>query len=119
MDFALVFVVRRFLYRIEDFFHHWYVHGIRRIAHGFIEYLSQLDQTFALKVTIRYFFQPLYKDYSIVGRILGIVFRSGRILIGGVLYGVVGVIFLAVVVLWAAIPIVVLLYSVKQFFAGA
>ena len=48
--------------------------------------LTAADQSFAVAITLRHFFEPLYKDYSIVGRVLGIVFRSARVVIGGVCY---------------------------------
>ena len=114
MDFSLAFIVRRFLSRIYDFFHHWYTHGSRRIGHSYVNYLSQLDEVFALKVTIRYFTQPLYKDYTIVGRILGIVFRTGRIIIGGLFYLCASFVFLVAYILWLATPIVLLLYAAKD-----
>ena len=115
MSFAPAYIIQRFFFRLTDFFHHWYFHGLRRIGNAFIGFLGQLDETFALKVTLRYFFQPLYKDYTIVGRILGIVFRSGRILIAMVLYFLLALIFLVVVAFWAILPVALLLYAIGDF----
>lgn len=103
-DFALGYLIHRFFYRIADFFSHWYVGGSRVIAHRFISTLEELDRTLAVRVTLRYFFQPLYKDYSVIGRILGVVFRTARILIGGVAYLAIALLFLAFYLLWIAAP---------------
>lgn len=96
MNFAPVYLVVRFFILIGDFLHHWYIDGSRRLADFFVSSFEKLDQTLAIRITIKYFFQPLYKDFTILGRILGVIFRSGRILIGLVIYLVVAGVFLAV-----------------------
>lgn len=111
MNFALVYVIHRALYRILDFFHHWYVDGSRFLAHKFISALEEADKSLAIRLTFKYFFQPLYKDYTIVGRILGVVFRSGRIFIGGVFYLFLGLIFLLIYAAWLLIPPAVVFFA--------
>jgi hypothetical protein len=113
-NFALGYLIHRFFYRIADFFHHWYVGGSRAIAHRFISTLEDLDQSFAVAVTFRYLFQPLYKDYSIIGRILGLIFRTGRMIIGGVVYLVIAIMFLAFYLAWIALPLAVLFLVIKN-----
>ena len=108
MDFAPFYLIQRFLYRIGDFFHHWYVDGSRAFGNQFMLTLTALDQTFAIAITARHFFEPLYKDYSVIGRILGVIFRTGRILIGSIVYLVVAILFIAVYLLWISIPAVLL-----------
>lgn len=110
MNFSLVYLGNRFFYRLFDFFHHWYIDGSKVFFHHFISFLERLDRRFAVKVTLRYFFQPLYKDYSIVGRILGVIFRSGRIIIGTVAYLFIAVIFLAIYLLWLLAPVIIIFY---------
>ncbi len=77
--------------------------------------MTAADRSFALAITLRHFFEPLYKDYSIIGRILGIVFRSARIVIGGVFYLVLAFVFAIVYLIWLAIPAVILIYAAKYF----
>lgn len=107
MDFSLVYLVTRFFYRIFDFFHHWYVDGSRVFGRKFIGVLTELDKTFALKVTFEHLFEPLYKDYSVIGRILGAIFRTARVLIGFVIYLLIAVIAAALYIIWLAIPMFV------------
>ena len=111
MGFAPVYLLARFFYRIFDFFHHWYWHGSRVLAHWFLSFFERLDRTFALRMTLRYFFEPLYKDYTFVGRILGVIFRSGRIAIGTIVYACVGVLFLFFYLAWIAFPFLIILFS--------
>ncbi|MEK7546986.1 MAG: hypothetical protein AAB536_02295 [Patescibacteria group bacterium] len=110
MNFALVYLIQRFFYRIFDFFHHWYADASKVFFHRFVSFLESLDRTIALRVTLRYFFQPLYKDYTVIGRILGVVFRSGRIIIGLGVYAFTAIIFLIIYALWLAAPIVLIFY---------
>ena len=84
MDFSIVYLAHRLLYRFLDFFHHWYVDGSRAFGRRFMTTLTTADRSLAVAITLRHFWEPLYKDYSIIGRILGIVFRSVRVVIGGV-----------------------------------
>jgi len=113
-DFALGYLLHRFFYRIFDFFRHWYVNGSRMIAHGFISTLEDIDRSFAVKITLEHFFEPLYKDYSIVGRVLGVIFRFGRVVIGAAFYAVVTVFFIAIYLVWIAVPPILLFFSVKK-----
>lgn len=113
MDFAFIYIIQRFFYRFINFFHHWYIDGTRFIAHTFISTLAGMDKSFAVGITLKHFFEPLYKDYSIVGRVLGIVFRSIRVLIGAVVYGVLAIIFLCLYLIWIAIPVVLIILAIR------
>ncbi|HUZ92479.1 MAG TPA: hypothetical protein VNG29_00580 [Candidatus Paceibacterota bacterium] len=115
MNFALTYLIYRFAYRVGDFFHHWYYDGSRNFFHGFISFLESLDRTFAVRLTLKFLFHPLYKDYTIVGRILGFIFRSGRILIGVVVYAFFAVIFFAIYLAWLLVPPALILYAAAKF----
>mgnify|MGYP001598281159 CR=1 FL=1 len=115
MNFALTHLIQRFFYRILDFFHHWYHDAVRVFNHFVLSCYERLDQTFALRITLKYFFKPLYKDYTIVGRILGVIFRSGRIFLGLIVYGFFGLVFLGFYLLWLALPPAILIYALRGF----
>ena len=114
MDFAPIYLLDRFIYRIVDFFHHWYIYGSRAIAHRFVSTLSDVDQTFAVEITVKHFFEPLYRDYSPVGRVVGIIFRAGRVMIGILAYVAFAVVFLVIYTVWLAIPIVTFFYAAQN-----
>lgn len=114
MSFSLFYLVSRFFWRIADFFHHWYFHGSKNIAYYFVGILEKADRTLALKITLRHFFEPLYQDYSVIGRILGVIFRSSRILIGLVAYIVLGFLGLVLYLAWLALPVFLIFGIVKN-----
>jgi hypothetical protein len=113
MDFAPVYLIQRFFYRLVDFFHHWYVDGSRAIGHRFVTALEEADRSLAIKITIRYFFQPLYRDYSAIGRVLGVIFRTGRILVGLVVYSVIMALFLVLYLAWLLVLPLIVYYATR------
>lgn len=110
-DFAAGYLLHRFIYRIADFFRHWYLGGSRVIARIFMATLENADRSFAVKVTLQHFFEPLYKDYSVIGRILGVLFRSLRVAIGMAAYAAIAVVFLMIYLVWIAVPPTLLFLS--------
>lgn len=113
MNFSLVYIFSHLFFRVKDFFHHWYVDASRYFFHGFISFLENLDRTLAFRMTLRHIFEPLYKDYTIMGRILGPIFRFGRVIIGLVVYAVVGAAFLIFYLAWLLLPVAALTFAVK------
>ena len=105
MSFSLVYLAQRFIYRIYEFLRHWYVGSFLAVTHRTLAVLENLDQTLALWVTFRYLFKPLYQDYSVIGYILGFIFRVTRLFAGGIVYLLIVLIAAAVYLLWAALPV--------------
>lgn len=113
MNFSIVYIFSRLLFRIKDFFHHWYADGSRSLFHSFVSYLESMDRTLAFRETLRHMFEPLYKDYTIMGRILGPIFRFGRVFVGFVAYVAVGVVFLIIYLAWLFLPIAILTFAAR------
>lgn len=105
MSFSLVYLVQRFVYRIYEFVRHWYVGGFLAIARRTLAVLESLDQTLALWVTFRYLFRPLYQDYSVIGYVLGFIFRVFRLFMGSLVYLVIISVAAAIYLLWAGLPL--------------
>lgn len=103
MSFSLVYLVQRFFYRIYEFLRHWYIGGLSAVFHQTLSLLELLDRKFALKITVRYLFRPLYQDYTILGYILGFIFRSIRVIAASFLYFLIILLASAVYLVWAAI----------------
>jgi len=114
MEFAPVYLLYRLFYLPVIFLHHWYIDGSRAFGHALIATFERVDETIAIRVTLKHYFQPLYKDYSIVGRILGIVFRSGRIVIGLVVYLAIAAVFIGAYLAWVLIPPAIIAYAVRN-----
>lgn len=111
MDFAPAYILKRGLFRIREFLHHYYIDGTRFLFYKFINFVESIDQSVAFGITLKNFFIPLYRDYTFMGRILGIIFRTGRLLVGGVIYLLLGIIFLLIVLGWLLVPIILIALS--------
>ena len=108
MDISPVYILSSAGFRIISFFRHWYVESFRFWSHRAMNTLEGLDQTWALRLTIKYFFHPLFGDYTITGRILGVIFRGGRIVIASFIYLAVVLIYLTLYAIWLLIPVYVI-----------
>lgn len=111
MNSALPYLVSRFFFRIADFFHHWYVDGTRSFIRGLMGTVERLDRTFAVGINLKFFFTPIYRDYSIIGRFLGVIFRSMRIVLGALLYLLIASLFFIAYMTWLSIPPLILSIS--------
>ena len=105
---SFVFLVRHLFMRIAGFFRHWYWDGLLKAVHWFLNLMERLDRIFALRITAKNWFQPLYQDFSIIGYVWGFIFRTIRIIIGLIFYLILFFIALFLFLLWATIPIFVI-----------
>lgn len=104
MNFAPAYLAIRFFYRIFEFVRHWYVKSVRIYWNFVLNTLQNLDYFFAWRITVKHLFEPLYKDYSVIGYILGFIFRSLRVAIGSVVYLFVFAIAIGLYLAWLLIP---------------
>lgn len=102
------YLIGRALYRISLFFSDWYGGGFRIVGRFAINTFERLDKTWAVWITFKNIFQPLYQDHTFTGRILGFFFRSVRIIIGLALYAVVIVVAIVVYAIIAVAPLYIL-----------
>jgi hypothetical protein len=114
INLAPLYLFQRFFYRIGQFFWHWYGKSLKIYSHFVINLFEELDQFFAWRITLKYLTQPLFKDYSIIGRILGPLFRMNRLILGGLIYLSILIIALALYLLWLLFPF----YAFYRFFGG-
>ena len=108
------YLARRFIHRVFEFLEHWYWGSFRVAGGKFIDLLKDWDRFFALKITVRYWLQPLYQDRTLIGYILGPIFRTGRIVVGASVYLVAGAIAMLFYLLWLLIPP----YIIYKIFSG-
>lgn len=103
MSFSLIYLINRFFYRLIDFAKHWYINSFYIFSHSAISLLQLLDKKLALAINLRLWFKPLYQDYTIIGYILGFLFRTLRIAIAAAIYSFVIAFFSAGYLIWAGI----------------
>ena len=106
--FALSYLAHRFFYRIVEFLRHWYVRSGKIYSNFVLDVLGRIDYYLAFKITLRNLFQPLYKDYTLIGYVLGFIFRVGRLAVAGVIYGIAFLIAVGLYLFWFFIPVVLI-----------
>ncbi len=105
---VLIYLFSRFVYRIKEFSRHWYIKSFFIYSHFIVSLLEKIDGVFAFKITLRNLFRPLYGDYSVLGYILGFIFRSGRLIVGGTAHLLIIVMAIILYFIWLAAPIYII-----------
>ncbi len=111
---GVLYLVTRFFNRLVQFLRHWYVDSFMVLSHLAVNTFEFLDRSFALRVTLRHIFEPLYQDRTVAGHILGFIFRLARIILGLAVYAALLIVFVAAYVLWA-VALIVLIYIVIKY----
>ncbi|MEK7611921.1 MAG: hypothetical protein AAB407_01095 [Patescibacteria group bacterium] len=109
---SALYIGEQVISRIKAFVRHWYYDSFFALLTYTTEVLTLLDKKLALRVTLRNFFQPLYQDHTPIGHTLGIVFRSFRVALAGLLYAGIALTVAMIYVAWAGIPIVIILSGI-------
>ncbi|MGB9847945.1 MAG: hypothetical protein ACPLKV_01940 [Minisyncoccia bacterium] len=110
--FAIFYLFSLAFKRIKIFLKDWYVNSFVGFWDFLLKNLEKLDKIFAVKITIRHWFEPLYQDRTIVGYILGFIFRTLRILLGSLIYLIVVVFVMFCYLLWAFVPFFLLVKAI-------
>jgi hypothetical protein len=108
-----LYLARRLTHRIFEFLEDWYIESFYFVYEKTLNILRLFDGTLALVVTIRHFAQPLYQDKTIIGYILGFIFRAIRILIAVVVYTILILFIGALYLVWLSVPIYVLYKAIS------
>lgn len=103
-----IYLFNRLSHRFLEFFQHWYLNSFRVYGHFVISVLEKLDRRFALKITLRHLFIPLYQDRSLIGYVLGFFFRFGRLILGSFVYLILLAIAAFFYFVWLAIPVFII-----------
>jgi hypothetical protein len=100
-----IYLISRFVYRIREFLEHWYWGSFRVASEILFGLLGRLDRFFAIKITLRHFFEPLYQDRTVIGYIFGFIFRSLRVAVAAFVYLAVGAVVIGLHLFWLSIPL--------------
>ncbi len=101
----VIYLFSAIVNRIACFIKDWYPNTFFKFWNFLLNTLKKLDKTFAIKITIRHWLKPLYQDATIIGYILGFVFRTIRIILAVLIYLTIFIIVMFLYLIWAAVPI--------------
>ncbi len=101
---VLVYIFRQAAFGLLSFFEHWYVRGFRVWWNFVAHSISQFDRSYGWRVTGAHLFEPLYKDFSAVGYLLGVPFRIGRFFAGLLFYVLFLFVSATIFLVWLCVP---------------
>lgn len=104
MNTSVGYLFQRLFYRIKEFLRHWYVKSAKLYWHFVITQVERLDYVLAWRITLRNLFKPLYKDYSMLGYILGFFFRMMRLVFSTAVYALIFASALCIYIAWILVP---------------
>lgn len=99
-----LYVLWRLYFSIVYFLKDWYLDSFKWAIHRLFGVLEKLDKTFALKITVRHFFEPLYGDRTFVGYVMGFLWRTLRVQLAVFIYLVIVAGFFVIYLVWISIP---------------
>lgn len=82
----------------------WYVDAPEHFPYLFKNITLIWEDLFAIRLMTRYLFVPMFHDVTVWGRILSIIFRSGRIVVGVISLALVDIFLLIFFGLWFIFP---------------
>jgi len=94
----------KFVKGINQFFWFWYVQSSRDFWHREIAFLKQIERDIGVIINLKLITQPIFGDYSYMGRVIGPIFRLGRVLIGTMI--MIASIFVVILIylIWIILP---------------
>lgn len=93
---------------IVIFFRNWYFNTSKKFWTGTLNQFYDFEKTLALRINLHYWLVPLYQDYSIVGYLIGVPFRTFRIFLALIFYLIYFSIALIIWLIWVSIPILII-----------
>lgn len=102
-----MYLPARLIENITAFLRHWYFDSFLNTSHFMLNVFEEMDRIFALKINFRNLLKPLYQDATVIGYLLGFVFRFFRVVVASAVYLVVFLISVVFYLTWLAIPIYV------------
>lgn len=99
----------KFVKGINHSFYFWYFTSSKDFWHKEIGFLKQIERDIGVIINLKLIFQPIFGDYTYAGRIIGPIFRLGRVLIGFVIMLVSIFVVILIYLIWIILPPLALL----------
>lgn len=96
------------LRHLYGFFYFWYVGGTRDFLRRAVEILRTVEREAGVRINLRLITQPIFGDYSKMGRLVGPFFRLGRVLVGALLCFLTALGILLIFLVRLALPLIAL-----------
>ena len=94
----------KFIKGIKQFFWFWYVQSSRDFWRREIAFLKQVERDIGVMINLKLITQPIFGDYSYLGRVIGPIFRLGRVLIGFIIMAASIFVVVLIYLIWIILP---------------
>lgn len=105
----------RFVRGIYDFLYFWYIKSSKDFWRIEVEFMKGVEREIGLIVNLKLITQPIFGDYSSIGRIIGPIFRFGRVMLGFFIVFLSIVAFMIAYLVWLLLPPVAFIMAAKNF----
>ena len=89
---------------IINFFSFWYLTSSKSFWHKEIDFIKGIERDIGVFINMKLIFQPIFGDYSYMGRVIGPVFRMSRVFIGLVIVFASIAVVIVVYLVWIVLP---------------
>ena len=94
----------KFIKGIYQFFYFWYLTSSKNFWHREVGFLKQIERDIGVIINLKLIFQPIFGDYTYAGRVIGPIFRLGRVLIGTAIMLVSIFVVILLYIIWIILP---------------
>lgn len=94
----------KFFKGINQFFYFWYVRSSKDFWHREIGFLKQIERDIGVMINLKLITQPIFGDYTYAGRVIGPIFRLGRVLIGTIIMLASIFVVILIYIIWMILP---------------
>jgi len=100
---------------LQNYIHWYFVFVPQYLVSILFRYIGYIDDKLAITVMASYIFVPLFNDKTVLGYVLGFVFRLIRIIFGGFILLVFIISAFLILVFWVIAPALFLYYGFSYF----
>ena len=93
-----------FVKGIINFFYIWYIQSSKDFWHKEISFIKRIERDIGILINLKLLFQPIFGDYSYIGRVIGPLFRLGRVFIGLFIIFISFIVVLMIYFIWILLP---------------
>jgi len=86
------------------FFRFWYVQSSKDFWNKEISFLKQIEKDLGVIINLKLIFQPIFGDYSYMGRVIGPILRLGRVFIGFIIMMASIFVVIVIYLTWIILP---------------
>lgn len=86
------------------FFTFWYLTSSKSFWHKEIDFIKGIERDIGVLINLKLIFQPIFGDYSYMGRVIGPIFRISRVLIGFAIMSISVAVVIIIYLIWIILP---------------